>query len=157
MYRLYLVAEPAPERSNQGGQAFIRGSQSLKLSTKADVYKKVSLLIGGGKHVDWGARLPLALSWRRPCLVGSIPMKIFLVNHQKILNYVTLFICATRNLKGTSISPLAFANDISLSPVLICKIIPIHHQKIPYLESLHPHSPLTVKSNDRKRTAKAKC
>ena len=30
-----------------GGQAFIRGGQSLKLSTKAAVFKKLSLLIGG--------------------------------------------------------------------------------------------------------------
>ena len=34
--------------------------QSLKLSTKAAVFKRVSMLIGGAKHVDWGARPPLA-------------------------------------------------------------------------------------------------
>ena len=42
------------------GQAFIRGDQNLKLSTKADVFKIESLLIGGAKHVDWGARPLLA-------------------------------------------------------------------------------------------------
>ena len=30
--------------------------QSLKLSTKAAAFKRVSLLIEGAKHVDWGAR-----------------------------------------------------------------------------------------------------
>ena len=41
-----------------GGQAFVRGGQGLKLSTKAAVFKRVSLLIGEAKHVDWRARLP---------------------------------------------------------------------------------------------------
>ena len=46
----------------RGGQAFVRGGQSLKLSTKAAVFKRVSLLIGGGgsKHVDWGGQASLA-------------------------------------------------------------------------------------------------
>ena len=39
------------------GQAFIKGGQSLFLSTKAAVFKRVSLLIRGAKHVDWGADL----------------------------------------------------------------------------------------------------
>ena len=52
--------EPGAERSTLVGQAFIRGDRSLKLSTKAAAFKRVSLLIGGGaKHIDWGARLPL--------------------------------------------------------------------------------------------------
>ena len=34
---------------------FIRGDQSLKLGTKAAVFKRESLLIGGAKHVDRGA------------------------------------------------------------------------------------------------------
>ena len=42
-----------------GGQAFIRGGQSLKLSTAATVFKRVSLLIEGPKHVDWGWQAPL--------------------------------------------------------------------------------------------------
>ena len=46
-------AEPALEQSTKGGQAFIRRGQSLKLSTKTAVFKRVSLLIGGAKHVDW--------------------------------------------------------------------------------------------------------
>ena len=39
-----------------GGAKRLSGGQSLKLSTKAAVFKRVSLLIGGGggKHVDWG-------------------------------------------------------------------------------------------------------
>ena len=32
-----------------GGQAFVRKGQSSKLSTKATVFKRVSLLIGGGQ------------------------------------------------------------------------------------------------------------
>ena len=31
------------------------GGQSLKLSSKVAVFKRVSLLIEGAKHVDWGA------------------------------------------------------------------------------------------------------
>ena len=50
----YTHAEPASEQSNSRGQALIREGQSLKLSTKAAVFKRVSLLIGGGKHVNWG-------------------------------------------------------------------------------------------------------
>ena len=38
-----------------GGLSVYQGGQSLKLSTKAGVFKRVSLLIvGGGKHVNWG-------------------------------------------------------------------------------------------------------
>ena len=44
--------EQAAERSTLVGQAFIRGDQSLKLSTKAAAFKRVSLLIGGAKHID---------------------------------------------------------------------------------------------------------
>ena len=44
--KIHHVPEPAPEQSAKGGQAFItRGGQSLKLSTNASVFKKVSLLI----------------------------------------------------------------------------------------------------------------
>ena len=43
---MYTITEPAPEQSTQGGHAFIRGGQSLKSSTIAAVFKKVSLLIG---------------------------------------------------------------------------------------------------------------
>ena len=53
-----LSAEQAPEKSTSGGQAFIREGQSLKLSTKAAVFIRESLLIGGTKHVDWVARPP---------------------------------------------------------------------------------------------------
>ena len=35
------------------------GGQCLKLSTETAVLKRVSLLIGGGKHVDWGSQAPL--------------------------------------------------------------------------------------------------
>ena len=41
------------------------GGQSLKLSSKAVVFKRVSLLIGGAKHVDGLAR-PVPPR-RRPC------------------------------------------------------------------------------------------
>ena len=47
--------------SEAGGRAVdLGGGQSLKLSTKVTVFKRVSLLIVGGKHVDWGAKSPLA-------------------------------------------------------------------------------------------------
>ena len=52
-------AEPALEQSTKGGQAFIRRGQSLKLSTKTAVFKRVSLLIGGATHVDWRGQAPL--------------------------------------------------------------------------------------------------
>ena len=38
-----------------------QGGQSLKLSTKAAVFKRVSLLIGEAKHVDWGNQAPLGV------------------------------------------------------------------------------------------------
>ena len=37
--------EPAPEQSTQGGQAFIRGGQTLKPTAEAAVFKRESLLI----------------------------------------------------------------------------------------------------------------
>ena len=44
-----VYTEPVADQSTQGGQAFISGvGQSLKLSTNAAVFKRVSLLIGGG-------------------------------------------------------------------------------------------------------------
>ena len=43
---------------NLGGQAFIRGGQSLKISTKGAVFIRVSMLIEGAKHVEWRARPP---------------------------------------------------------------------------------------------------
>ena len=36
--------EPAPEQSTQGGQAFIKGGQTLKPNAKAAVFKRESLL-----------------------------------------------------------------------------------------------------------------
>ena len=53
-----LKAESAPEQSTLGGQEFIRADQSFKLSTKAAVFKKATLLIEGAKHVIGGASLP---------------------------------------------------------------------------------------------------
>ena len=55
---LVNVSEPAPEQSTYGGQLFIRGGQSLKLSTKAAVFKQESLLNGGAKHVKCGEAWP---------------------------------------------------------------------------------------------------
>ena len=49
----YGLAEPAAEQSTLGGQ-------NLKLSSRTAVLKKVSLLIGRVKHVDWGGRPPRA-------------------------------------------------------------------------------------------------
>ena len=59
--------EPTPEQSTKGGQTFIRGGQSLKLSKKAAVFKRVSLLIGGGGQASrLGGQAPLTPPWRRP-------------------------------------------------------------------------------------------
>ena len=52
------VSRPAPEQLIRRGQAFIRGGQSLKLSTKAAVFKKVSLLIGGSQACQLGGQGP---------------------------------------------------------------------------------------------------
>ena len=46
-----VLAEPAPEQSLRGPSVY-QGGQSLKLSTKAAVFKRVSLLIGEAKLVD---------------------------------------------------------------------------------------------------------
>ena len=48
------------------------GGQSLKFSTKAAVFNRESLLIGGGggEHVDWGEPSPPA-PWRRPWVWDS--------------------------------------------------------------------------------------
>ena len=51
----YEFTNPAPEHSTLGSQAFIRGGgkgQSLKLSDKAAVFKRVCFLVEGAKHVD---------------------------------------------------------------------------------------------------------
>ena len=42
-----------------GGPSVYQGSQSLKLSTKAAVFKRVSLLIGRGKACRLGSQAPL--------------------------------------------------------------------------------------------------
>ena len=57
--------------SEAGGRAVdLGGGQSLKLSTKVTVFKRVSLLIVGGKHVDWGGQVPSGPPWRRPCMTS---------------------------------------------------------------------------------------
>ena len=43
-----------------GGPSVYQGCQSLNLSTKATVFKRISLLIGGAKHVDRPGPPPLA-------------------------------------------------------------------------------------------------
>ena len=48
VYHTEIIPEPAAEQPTSGGQACIWGGQNLKLSTKAAVVKRVSLLIGGG-------------------------------------------------------------------------------------------------------------
>ena len=50
-------AEASPEQSSRQSArpSVYQGGQNLKLSTKAIVFKRENLLIGGGsKHVDWG-------------------------------------------------------------------------------------------------------
>ena len=54
-----IYTQPVAKQSTKGGQAFIRGGQSLKLSTKTAVFIRISLLIGGAKHVDRGRQAPL--------------------------------------------------------------------------------------------------
>ena len=58
-----------------GGPSVYQGGQSIKLSTKAAVCKRVSLLIGEAKHVDWGGR-PLQI----PLGAGPGFWPIFLPN-----------------------------------------------------------------------------
>ena len=50
-------AEPAAGSRLRGAKRLSEGGQSLKLSTKAAVFKRASSLIGG-KLVNWGARPP---------------------------------------------------------------------------------------------------
>ena len=54
-----------------GPRVYQGGGQSLKLSTKAAVFKRVSKLVdwggGGCKHVDWEGAGPLVPLWHRPC------------------------------------------------------------------------------------------
>ena len=64
-YFLFLLCHTQSQSLRQSsrlrgpvGQELIRGGQSMKLSTKAAVLKRVSLLIGGGKHADWGGLSP---------------------------------------------------------------------------------------------------
>ena len=47
-----------------------RGVQSLKLSTKVTAFKKISLLIGGAKHSNWGGQAP----WNLPLGVGPVQL-----------------------------------------------------------------------------------
>ena len=60
-----IGAEPAPEQSTKGGQAFIRGGQKLKLSTKAAVFKRVSLLFGGGASMSIEGQASMASALHR--------------------------------------------------------------------------------------------
>ena len=41
-----------------GEPSVYQGGQSLKLSTKTTVFKRVILLINGAKHVDWRGQAP---------------------------------------------------------------------------------------------------
>ena len=59
----------------RGAKRLSGGSQSLKLSTKAAVFKRESCLNGGAKHVDYGGQ---ALPWRRAwkliyCIIIGVP------------------------------------------------------------------------------------
>ena len=56
-----ITSQSRRQSSLLRGQAFIEegGRQSLKLSTKVAVFKKVSLLIEGAKHVNWGGQAPI--------------------------------------------------------------------------------------------------
>ena len=55
-------AEPAPEQLTWEGLAFFRGGQSLKLSTKASVFKRVKLVDWGGQACRLGPPLTQALA-----------------------------------------------------------------------------------------------
>ena len=53
IYILYTVQSRRQSSRLRGAKRLLGGGQSLKLSTKAAVFKSKSLLIGGTKHVDW--------------------------------------------------------------------------------------------------------
>ena len=52
-----------------------RGVLSLKLSIKATVFKKVSLLIGGAKHSNWGGAG--TLDSPAPALSSFLTIRVF--------------------------------------------------------------------------------
>ena len=48
-----------------GGPSVYQGGPKGEIKHKATAFKKVNLLIGGTKHVDWGVRPPASPPWRR--------------------------------------------------------------------------------------------
>ena len=48
-----------PRAVDLGGPSVYQGGPKCEIKHKATVFKRVNLLIGGAKHVDWGAS-PLA-------------------------------------------------------------------------------------------------
>ena len=48
----------AVELRGGGGASVFQEDQGLTLSTKAAVFKRVSLLIRGAKHIDWEGQTP---------------------------------------------------------------------------------------------------
>ena len=59
-----------------GGPSVYQGGQSLNLSTKAVLFKRESLFIGGGKHVDWGGQAPLPPLGAGPAVHSSCVVMI---------------------------------------------------------------------------------
>ena len=97
--RRRIGSKQSRRQSNRlGGAKRLSGGQSLKLSTKASVFKRASLLIGGANHVNWGARpalaLALAASAGKCCRQILLAQNIVLVAYHTVtksldfLNYI---------------------------------------------------------------------
>ena len=83
----YLRYRACGRAVDLGGASVYRGGQSLILSTKAAVIKRVRLLIGRTKNVDWGSKGPgptLA-----PALLRYFKFKTFLLKFEAIYCYYT--------------------------------------------------------------------
>ena len=61
LYRPSSLARASATAVDLGGPSVYEGGQNLKLSTKAAVFKRESLLIGGSSMSIWEARLPWPL------------------------------------------------------------------------------------------------
>ena len=80
---------------NLRGPSVYKRGQSLKLSTKAAVFKRASFLIGGGgaKNVDWNDGPP----WLRPCYKAKSINLLTLTTHNQLTAVATMKQIRTEN------------------------------------------------------------
>ena len=98
----------------------------MKLNTKATVFKIVSLLIGGAKHVDWGGP---GSPWCRPWSDQVKAKTVILRNYDK--NYISFGFTFTGNV--TSPVPLCVVCNERISN---SAMVPSKLER--HLESKHP-------------------